>query len=160
MNPRRIRPLRLEGIVEQRRLLNWFEIDEARWPEVRCTFRRVPSNDEFAALLERVALYVRRGEPHAYILDLRAVELPSPARRAALLKRLRVHEPQIADFVVGVALILAPAAQPFVKSAMLLARSAMAPCAILDSVETARRWCGLQLGRNALGAIKPRRATG
>jgi hypothetical protein len=136
--------------VQHARVHNWVDVDESRWPEVRCTLLGAPGDDQFGVLLDRLPFYLRRRVRHAYIIDLQAVEfLPSPPRRAALLQALSPHEFLISSFVAGAAIVLPPPTLAFVRSTMLLARSALAPCTIVDSIEAAQAWCGLQL------AIKP-----
>jgi hypothetical protein len=136
--------------VQHARVLNWVDVDEARWPEVRCTFLGAPGDDQFGVLFDRLAFYLRRQERHAYIIDLQAVELlPSPQRRASFFQVLRPHEFLIGSFVAGVAFVLPPTTLAFARSTMLLTRSALAPGTIVDSVEAAQAWCALRLATKA-----------
>jgi hypothetical protein len=146
--------------VEHARVLNWVNVDASRWPVVHCTLLGALGADEFGILLERLELYLRRKERHAYIIDLSGVELPSRARRAVFLQGLQPHEPRIGTFVAGVALVLPPATLPFTRSTMLLARKALAPWAIFDSVEAASAWCSLQLTEGAIPSGEQRRVPG
>ena len=133
--------------MEHAPLPSWVYIDDTRWPEVRCTFLDTPLDAVFGARHERLASYLRREERHADILDLQAAELPPPRSRAAFVQGLKEHEFPIGNFVAGVALVLPAATLPFARSTMILARSALVPCTVLDSVEAARWWCEEQMAR-------------
>jgi hypothetical protein len=126
-------------------------VDDSLWPLLRVTFPRVVTNEQQTELCERILSYLRRGERHVILVDLRLLQTLTPEQREQQWRFLRQQERLMRQCSMGiVALINSPTLALVARVLIHRIKPSVVPYSILASWPTAVSWAAERLRDNGL----------
>ncbi len=127
-------------------------MDDSLWPLLRVTFPRVITNEQQAELLERILSYLKRGERHVTLVDLRLLRSLTSEQREQQWAFLRGQEVLMRQWSMGiVALINSPPLALVARILIHRVKPSVVPYSILASWPAAVTWAADRLEDNGLG---------
>jgi hypothetical protein len=124
-------------------------VDDSLWPLLRVTFPRVITDAQHEELQVRILSYLRRGERHVYLLDLRQLQSLTSEQRARQWAFLRQQEVLMRQWSMGiVALINSPPLALMARILIHRIKPSVVPYSILASWPAAVSWAADRLEGN------------